>query len=147
MSLGYKFAGTGDKEAFTLIQAFIKCLRKAKIATQMTTNLLHQIYNDLNKNLIDRYTQENCLCTAALALSLVMAGTGDEDCFRTLRVIRKRLENSDYGHNMAINMAMGFLFLGSGAFTLGRSPFAVASLMCSLYPIFPRDINDNRYHL
>lgn len=87
------------------------------------------------------------MCVAGLALSLVMAGTGDEHCFRTLRVIRKRLENSEYGHNLAINMAMGFLFLGSGAFTLGRSPFAIACLICSLFPVFPRDINDNRYHL
>jgi anaphase-promoting complex subunit 1 len=86
---------------------------------------------------------------AALALSLVMAGTGDKECFRTLRVVRKRLDANEmhYGHSMAINMAFGFLFLGSGAFTLSRSKFAIASLMCSIYPIFPREPNDNRYHL
>lgn len=48
---------------------------------------------------------------------------------------------------MAINMALGFLFLGSGAFTFSRNKFAIASLMCALYPLFPRDPNDNRYHL
>ena len=48
-----------------------------------------------------------------------MAGTGDTECFKTLRVIRKRLESEmHYGHNMAINMALGFLFLGSGAFNI-----------------------------
>ena len=52
-----------------------------------------------------------------------------------------------YGHNMAINMALGFLFLGSGAFTLSRAPFSIAALMCALYPIFPADPNDNRFHL
>jgi hypothetical protein len=67
-----------------------------------------------------------------------MAGTGDAECFRALRVIRKRLDlDMHYGHNMAVNMALGILFLGSGAFTLSRSKFAIASLLCSLYPIFP----------
>lgn len=88
------------------------------------------------------------MCMCALAMSLIMGGTGDAECFRTLRVIRKRLESEmHYGHNMAINMALGFLFLGSGAFTLGRNKFAVASLLCSLYPIFPKDPSDNRFHL
>lgn len=81
-------------------------------------------------------------------MSLVMAGTGDVQCFKTIRIIRKRLEaEMHYGHNMAINMALGFLFLGSGAFTLSRTPFAVAALMCALYPVFPADPNDNRFHL
>ena len=58
------------------------------------------------KNLIDKYTQENCLCMCSLAMSLVMAGTANIKCFRILRVIRKRLEGEmHYGHNIAINMA------------------------------------------
>lgn len=48
---------------------------------------------------------------------------------------------------MAISMALGFLFLGSGAFTLGRSKFQIAALMCALYPIFPKEPNENRHHL
>ena len=77
-----------------------------------------------------------------------MAGTGDIECFRTLRVLRKRFEHDmHYGYNMAINMSLGFLFLGSGAFTFSRNDLAIASLLCSLYPIFPSSPNDNRYHL
>ena len=52
-----------------------------------------------------------------------------------------------YGYNMAINMSLGFLFLGSGAFTFSRSDLAIASLLCSLYPVFPSTPSDNRYHL
>lgn len=52
-----------------------------------------------------------------------------------------------YGYNMAINMSLGFLFLGSGAFTFSRSDLAIASLLCSLYPVFPSIPSDNRYHL
>lgn len=78
-----------------------------------------------------------------------MAGTGDIECFRMLRVLRKRFEHPDlhYGYNMAIHMSMGFLFLGSGAFTFSRSDLAIASLICALYPVFPSTPSDNRYHL
>jgi len=81
-------------------------------------------------------------------MSIIMAGTGDVECFRTLRVLRKRFEHDmHYGYNMAIHMSLGFLFLGSGAFTFSRSDLAIASLLCSLYPIFPSNPSDNRYHL
>ena len=84
----------------------------------------------------------------AVAMSLVMAGTGNVDCFRTLRIIRKRLEpEMHYGHNITVNMCMGLLFLGSGAFCLSKSKFGIAALMCAFYPIFPNDPNDNRFHL
>ena len=84
----------------------------------------------------------------ALAMSLIMAGTGDTECFRIIRVIRKKLENDmNFGHNIAINMALGFLFMGTGAFRPSRTKFGIATLMISLYPIFPRDPNDNRFHL
>jgi len=105
----------------------------------------------------------------SLALALIMAGSGDAECFRALRTVRKRLENEmHYGHNMAINVAIGILFLGSGAYSSQAeatnsaaegprtgSPgpfdisdkFTVATLMCALYPVFPKDPSDNRYHL
>ena len=93
-------------------------------------------------------TVETCLCVAAFAMSMVMAGTGDVECCRVLRVLRKRFEHEmHYGLNMAIHMSIGFLFLGSGAFTFSRNDLAIAALLCSLYPVFPSHPNDNRYHL
>ena len=53
----------------------------------------------------------------------------------------------NYGFNMAINMAMGFLFLGSGAYTFSRSNKAIAALLIATYPIFPKAPSDNRFHL
>ena len=106
------------------------------------------VHTNLTKNSVDKNTVETCLCVSAFAMSMIMAGTGDIECFRTLRVLRKRFEHDmHYGYNMAINMSLGFLFLGSGAFTFSRSDLAIASLLCSLYPIFPSSPNDNRYHL
>lgn len=106
------------------------------------------VHTNMTKNSVDKNTVETCLCVSAFAMSMIMAGTGDIECFRTLRVLRKRFEHDmHYGYNMAINMSLGFLFLGSGAFTFSRSDLAIASLLCSLYPIFPSSPNDNRFHL
>lgn len=149
LSLGYKFLGSANKQVVALIKAYVQKLKEAKVQNQQTNNLLFHIYTDQTKNLIDRYTQENCLVMCAVALALVMVGTGDVEAFQELRAIRKRLdsENQHYGHLMGINMAIGLLFLGSGAFTLGKSKFALACLMCAFYPIFPKDPSDNRFHL
>jgi anaphase-promoting complex subunit 1 len=97
---------------------------------------------------VDKNTLETCLCVSALSMSVVMAGTGDTECFRVLRVLRKRFEHDmHYGYNMAIHMSLGFLFLGSGAYTFSRSNLSIAALLCSLYPVFPTTPNDNRHHL
>ena len=78
-----------------------------------------------------------------------MAGTCDVEAFRQLRILRKRLEGGEmhYGYNLAINMAIGFLFLGSGAYTFSRSERAIAALVIATYPILPSSPSDNRYHL
>jgi anaphase-promoting complex subunit 1 len=79
---------------------------------------------------------------------MVMAGTGDVKCFVTLRRVRKIIENEmNYGFNMAIHTAIGFLFLGSGKYTFSTSNLSVAALLIALYPKFPENTNDNRYHL
>lgn len=52
-----------------------------------------------------------------------------------------------YGSQMAIHMALGFLFLGAGRYTISRTPHAIAALICALFPKFPTHSNDNRYHL
>lgn len=86
---------------------------------------------------------------AAFSISMVMAGTGDTECFVTLRRIRKILEiDMKYGFTMAIHMAIGFLFLGSGKYTFSTSNLSIASLLIALYPVFPETTDENnKYHL
>jgi anaphase-promoting complex subunit 1 len=106
------------------------------------------VHTNMTKNQIDKNTVETCLCVSAFALSMIMAGTGDIECFKALRVLRKRFEHDmHYGYNMAIHMSIGFLFLGGGSFTFSRSDLGIASLICALYPMFPTSPSDNRYHL
>ena len=150
-SVGFKFAGTGNTQAKNLILSQIEFFRK-KIKTVPATQpcggpILTNTTAD-TKNQIDKNTVENCLCVLGFALGMVMAGTCDVESFRNLRVLRKRIEGEmHYGSNMAINMAIGFLFLGSGAYTFSRSLEATASLLISTYPILPNSPGDNRFHL
>lgn len=52
-----------------------------------------------------------------------------------------------YGNQMAISTALGLLFLGGGRLTLTNSRSATAALLLALYPRWPRDAEDNVYHL
>ena len=113
MSIGLKFAGTGDRTAFDTVVREIEKLRRMKITKC-------ELANDVNnKNSIDNYNLSTILCVCVLSLSLIMAGTCDIECLKWCRIIRKRIEesaNMHFGFNMAIHMAIGFLFLGSGRY-------------------------------
>lgn len=80
-----------------------------------------------------------------------MAGTCDIECLKIARVIRKKLQyglrDIHYGFHMAVHMAIGFLALGNGGFTFGREDLHIACLLLSIYPVFPSNPNDNKYHL
>lgn len=97
---------------------------------------------------MDKNTVDSSLCICSLALSMVMAGSCDIECFRALRVLRKRFESEmNFGYNQSISLAFGLLFLSNGQFTLSRSDKAVAGLLSAVYPIFPSSPQDNRHHL
>ncbi|MPC33172.1 Anaphase-promoting complex subunit 1 [Portunus trituberculatus] len=82
---------------------------------------------------------------------MVMAGTGDLDVLRIVRYLRSRVGPSNstvgYGSHLTIHMALGFLFLGGGRFSLSTSNMAIAALLIACFPKFPTHSNDNRYHL
>ncbi|KAL4922154.1 hypothetical protein BDW62DRAFT_173030 [Aspergillus aurantiobrunneus] len=95
-----------------------------------------------------RNSVRHCQDVVALSAAAVMAGTGDLALFRRLRCLHGRVDSdTPYGSHMAAHMAVGMLFLGGGSYTLGTSNLAVASLICSLYPIFPTTVLDNKCHL
>ncbi|KAG7664251.1 APC1 [[Candida] subhashii] len=84
----------------------------------------------------------------ALCCSVVMAGSGDLEVFRRLRILYNDTgKGKGYGNYMAINSALGFLFLGGGQYAFNNSNFAIACLVVSLYPIFPNDKSDYEVHL
>ncbi|XP_023247681.1 anaphase-promoting complex subunit 1 [Copidosoma floridanum] len=70
---------------------------------------------------------------------------------RVCRHLRTRVGPTNsvvtYGSHVAIHMALGFLFIGGGSYTLSNKPSSVAALIISLFPKYPTHSNDNRYHL
>lgn len=137
MVIGLRFAGTEHPVAFKTLKKIITFFLSA------------------NGQYIGEYagkaTVESCIILVLIALSLVFAGTGNIHILRIIRMTRSRIgpQNNQvtYGSHMAIHMALGFLFLGAGRYTISRRPEAIAALICALFPKFPTHSNDNRYHL
>lgn len=74
-----------------------------------------------------------------------MAGSGDVACLQRLRVRHGLFgPHIKYGAHIATHMALGFLFLAGGRYTLGTSDAAIACLLISLFPRFPLHSNDTR---
>ncbi|XP_076035625.1 anaphase promoting complex subunit 1 isoform X2 [Oratosquilla oratoria] len=137
MVLGLKFAGSANSEAFRVLYKY----------TRMFTNFTKRSVAEL----AGKSTIETCLNVILLSLSMVMAGTGDLEVLRIIRYLRSRVGPTNstvgYGSHLAIHMALGFLFLGGGRFSLSTSNMAVAALLIACFPKFPTHSNDNRYHL
>ncbi|XP_035824384.1 anaphase-promoting complex subunit 1 [Aplysia californica] len=136
--MALKFAGSANRSAFkTLLDSVrgsMKLLTDAELMEQA-----------------GRSTVENCISIKLLALSVVMAGTGDLLTLRLCRALRRRVgpqhHQLAYGNHMCHAMATGLLFLGGGKYSLKTTPDAIGALLCALYPHFPLTSTDNRYHL
>lgn len=137
-SLGLKYAGSANREAAAAIIQRVLWFLELRDNKDIVTQTQRP----------DTSTLITCLCTAAISLSMVMAGTGDLDAFRLLRALRWKCDDSTlYGTHMAYSAAVGLLFLGGGKCTLGSEPEDVAMLIAAFYPHFPILSADNQYHL
>lgn len=136
-SVSLKYAGSGSVEIRDFLVYYLdQLIRVAHLPA-------HRYDAKLTRN-----TVRNCQDLVALACATVMAGTGDLVVFRRLRKLHGRINpDMTYGSHMAAHMALGLLFLGGGSYTLGTTNLAVASLILSLYPLYPVDVTDNRSHL
>mmetsp|Transcript_17300 Transcript_17300/g.52626 ORF Transcript_17300/g.52626 Transcript_17300/m.52626 type:complete len:1817 (+) Transcript_17300:122-5572(+) len=96
----------------------------------------------------NRSTLETCLVSVCVSLAMVMAGTGDLKSLRSLCRLRQRADDgTTYGIHMGIHMALGLLFLGGGRASLSRDMQSVAALLCAFFPKYPKEPDDNQYHL
>lgn len=146
LSIGLRYAGTSSAEARQSLRHYALYFMNEKRAA-----VPHGAAASPNnrRQYVDRNILETCLNVAVLSLSLVMAGTGHLDTFRLLRFLRRRTDADGitFGNQMAISMAIGFLFLGGGGLTFATNNGAVAALLIALYPRFPTAPNDHRCHL
>ncbi len=103
---GIRYAGSANKEAHdTLVEKclYFKSLREGSVRDKCP----------------NKTTLESCLSSAAIGLGMVMAGTGELNCLKLLRTLRWKTANVTYGTHMALNSAIGLLFLSGGKATLG----------------------------
>uniref|UniRef100_A0A8C4EJS4 Anaphase-promoting complex subunit 1 n=1 Tax=Dicentrarchus labrax TaxID=13489 RepID=A0A8C4EJS4_DICLA len=135
MALGLRFAGSANSDAFDCLYEFARNFMK--IMSFAGTAAVTGYYN-----------LQTGLSMILLAMSMVMAGTGNLKVLQLCRFFHKRTGGEmNYGFHMAHHMALGLLFLGGGRYTLSTSNSAIAALLCALYPHFPAHSTDNRYHL
>ena len=137
LSIGLKFAGSGSSDVRNLLCHYLdQFIRICKLPSLSYDGKLARI------------TARNCQDVVALATSCVMAGTGDLHILRRLRSLHGRTDrDTPFGSHMATHLAIGILFIGGGTHTFGTSNIAVASLLCSFYPLFPDTVLDNKSHL
>ncbi|KAG9519209.1 hypothetical protein KCV07_g5098, partial [Aureobasidium melanogenum] len=136
-SLALRFAGSGNQRARDQVIAILR----AFIAVSKQDAFFYDAK-------LARATVKRCIDVLALAMATIMAGTGDLQSFRFLRSLHGRVDpETTYGSHLAAHLAIGTLFLGGGTYTFGTSNFAIASLLCAFYPLFPSDVLDNRVHL
>ncbi|KAL8144559.1 hypothetical protein V2J09_017591 [Rumex salicifolius] len=147
LSLGLKYAGSRNGNVQEILYGYaIYFLNEIKPISSDNGNSRPK---GLSK-FVDRGTLEICLHLIVLSLSVVMAGSGNLQTFRLLRFLHGRHaidSQSNYGIQMAVSLAIGFLFLGGGMRTFSTNNSAIACLLITLYPRFPMGPNDNRCHL
>jgi hypothetical protein len=133
MALGFRFAGSCNKEVYDIIMS----------KYHLFGSLLESTSGFLKTG---EYCIETCLQNILVSLALVMSGSGN---LNILRLIRKHHSKASltYGHQMAVHMALGFLFLGGGRYCLNNSNEGIVGLICALYPLYPQTSTDNKYHL
>ncbi|XP_035256642.1 anaphase-promoting complex subunit 1 isoform X2 [Anguilla anguilla] len=134
MAVGFRFAGSANSDAFDCLYRFARTFMECLTTTAATVT--------------GHYNIQTCVSMVLLAISMVMAGSGNLRVLQLCRFLHKRTSGEmNYGFHMAHHMALGLLFLGGGRYTLSTSNSAIAALLCALYPHFPAHSTDNRYHL
>ncbi|KAM0786166.1 hypothetical protein ACM66B_006973 [Microbotryomycetes sp. NB124-2] len=137
LAIGFKFAGSAAAEAHSTLIHYLDRLARASYVKAGNVQAR-----------LRRQSVRACLNVVSVALAMVMAGTGELNVLRRLRVAHGHFgEGVGFGVHMASHMALGLLLLGKGRYTLGTSDKAVASLLASVYPVFPSSPSDNRTHL
>jgi len=137
-SIGLRFAGTSDARAAAAISEVLFLMKSFRDSNDPVPAALRPEQSIVGM----------CVGTCAVSLALVMAGTGDLDTLRLLKIIRWRSDDEiRHGSHMTIASAIGILFLGGGMCTIGRSAEDIAALVAAFYPRYPMNPMDNKYHL
>ncbi|XP_015079876.1 anaphase-promoting complex subunit 1 isoform X2 [Solanum pennellii] len=146
ISLGLRYAGSRDGNLQELLYKyalyFLNEIKPVSVSSVAFPKGLSRY--------IDRGSLETCLHLIVLSLCVVMAGSGHLQTFKLLKYLRGRNSadgHLSFGNQMAVSLAIGFLFIGGGMQTFSTSKSSIAALLITLYPRLPTGPNDNRCHL
>ncbi|OAF70992.1 hypothetical protein A3Q56_01255 [Intoshia linei] len=142
-AIAIKYAGSRNLSAYRAIKHYVYTIQNILFdQREMRHNIL------ISNILIDRV-----LSNLILYMSLIMAGSGYINILSIIQFMLKRINKPteydlsiSYGCHMCLGLAMGFLFLGCGSYTIEDSHQNVIFLACSIYPIWPSFPGDNLFH-
>ena len=137
-AIALKYAGSESQEALSVLQYYFEIIRPVIQNEQTQT-----FERELTYRTLLRFQH-----LLALSMATICAGTGNLTVLRILRSLHAEVdEEKTFGLHQVAHTAIGILFLGHGRYSLSTSNLAIASMLISFYPIFPKDILDNRAHL
>ncbi|POV99511.1 hypothetical protein PSTT_13741 [Puccinia striiformis] len=137
LAMALKYAGSADCAVHSILLSLYDRLFKA-----ISKPALHV------QAKVRRTCLRSCHNVITLGLAIVMAGTGELELLKRLRLAHgNTTETTGYGTHVVTHLALGLLFLGGGRYTFNTSNRAVACLVCALYPIFPSRSDDHVHHL
>ncbi|KAG9285902.1 hypothetical protein G9A89_013327 [Geosiphon pyriformis] len=165
-SIALKFAGSSDEDALKCLLHFLDFFM-ARVSARGMESHSKEFYTFFSNwhilyyriffiaitfdQRITHQTVKTCVNVLSTSASIVMAGTGNLEVLRRLRKLHRpeinHVISRNYGSHMATSMALGFLFVGGGTWTVATSDKAIAALVCSLFPRWPTDPTDNRTHM
>ncbi|KAI9305252.1 hypothetical protein BJ944DRAFT_287970 [Cunninghamella echinulata] len=154
LCIGLKYAGTSENQVFKFL------LNQLDFFTS-TSQCLHT--TSFQENLTKK-ALGTCIDVLITAVSMVMAGTGNQIILDKLKDLRQKkfkaasassasstgesMGSEDYSHYVSVHMSIGLLFLGRQGYTLStRTMEGILGLLASFYPFYPLMADDNRYHL
>ena len=146
-AIGLKYASTGDMGAVKLIEGcFDEIAPLCNLKCKLQNFILAKQFSYAEK--LFAGIARNALNATMSALCMVLAGSGSIHHFQKLKTIHEKTSlDLLYGSHIAASMSIGLLFLASGSATIGSSNKAIATLLCSFFPLYPSSPTDNRYHL
>lgn len=133
--VGLKYAGTSSSEA-------------ARLLTSHLDSFISRRQGAGNLSRSEKRTLETCLGCCAVALGMVMAGSGHVQTMSRFRsLLKSSTGETSFGTYMQISTALGMLFLGGGRASLSTRIESTAALIVSCIPRVHANPGDNEQHL
>eukprot|EP00916_Digyalum_oweni_P015628 GHVL01025654.1.p1 GENE.GHVL01025654.1~~GHVL01025654.1.p1 ORF type:complete len:1179 (-),score=294.72 GHVL01025654.1:852-4388(-) len=146
LSVAIKYAGTENMKAKQLCLKLLEWIQGHPEGRSAVTALsCLRTRKSVARMKVDAISKDTAENLTILALSLIMAGSGDLQTLVKLRAIRKtRLpEMTRFGGHQMLHFGIGLLFMGGGAFSFCHDSVGVFASLMAVYPHVASTLTDN----